>query len=175
MTPKHFMTKIAEDIARDALEGKLTTPEPISAHGYMTQISSGVTYEEGTDNEVVVPPSVQTVYLEGEHEFSVMVGRSPVDNLMVIHVDTAETIPLSRLYINDDLGYGTEKDGTTAPPFVPPNDFGGSQRFLLAERLYRQAHPEPAPSLFDAPADVQQVWFRVTGEAITALLEESTA
>ena len=145
-----------------------------SAYGFTTQISPAATYEQDSKEPLSVPASAQIRYEEGDDNLSLMVGRSPVDNKMVVHIDTAEGIPLDRLYINDGLAYGTGKEGEKPATFELPKDFGGSQRFLLAERLYRQVNPEPAPSLFDAPANVQQDWFRVADEAVAALREESS-
>lgn len=80
----------------------------LRGHGYVTAIEGS---REGSDGDPYTPAAVHVS--AGDGGAQVMMGRSPVDGKMVIHidgtVDTAGGEGIARIYLNDGLIAGREK------------------------------------------------------------------
>lgn len=84
-------------------------------HGnYTITADDAAQYREGSER-LYVPPAVIVVHEEprDESEVRVMIGKSPCDGKMVIHIDGHvgdERGELARVYLNDGLIVGEEKE-----------------------------------------------------------------
>lgn len=79
----------------------------ITANNFSVDLHDGKLEDEGTDSELFIPPAVTVTHGEAESAIVAMLGLSPLDGQMVLHVDT-NTAPLRAIYLNDRLIFGTD-------------------------------------------------------------------
>lgn len=84
----------------------------LTAEGYTVRIDRGRIEDSDRESITWTPPAAHIEFTDGDENFMVMVGRSPVDGQMVIHIDACADLPLARLYLNDTLIHGTESERT---------------------------------------------------------------
>lgn len=88
----------------------------VEANKYSVTIDDAQVTDQGNGELLEVPAAVTVSYAEGA--LDTMVGLSPLDGKMVIHVDTNKE-PLRAIYVNDQLVYGSDA-GDFDPEWIKP-------------------------------------------------------